>query len=102
MTDHALTLEPASAVAVGHCLAARLRWPLLDAPTTNDHPRPCAWEDFTREELSHMLADFGDQVGYDQRWERYRHVDAERFHALPRDEQSRRVTAAQYPEGDAR
>ena len=98
MTGDRLTLEPASAVAVGHCLAARLRRPLLDAPATNDHPRPCAWEDFTREELSHMLADFGVEAGYDQRWERYRHVDAERFHALPRSEQSRRVHHAQYPE----
>lgn len=88
----ALTLEPASACAVARCLVSRLQG------KSPSHPRPCAWEDWTRQELADMLADFNEAAGYDDRWNRYRHVDAERFHALPRDEQARRIHAAQYPE----
>lgn len=89
-----LILDPASAVAVGRCLLARVGTP---ASVTNDHPRVCAWEDFTNADLARMLDDFNAEVGWDDRWSRFRHVDAERFHALPKPEQQRRIALAQYP-----
>lgn len=95
-----LILDPASAVAVGKCLVTRLWKPgvgTLDVSAL--HPRPCAWEDFTRDELARMLGDFNHEADYDARWERYRNPIVERFHALPRTEQARLVRLAQYPEG---
>ena len=84
-----LTLEPASAVAVAKCLVSRSR-PVAGLNHADYHPRPCAWEDFTRDDLSRLLDDFNAEARY--------HVDVERFHALPRSEQARLVLAAQYPD----
>jgi len=84
-----LNLEPASAVAVAKCLVARSR-PISGVTLPDYHPRPCAWEDFTRADLSRLLEDF--------HVESRGHVDVERFHALPRSEQARLVMAAQYPD----
>jgi hypothetical protein len=99
----ALNLEPASAVAAGKCLMSRIWKPGMAGGNPDAyHPRPCAWEDFTRQELVHMLDDFNAAAGYDARHERYHHVDAERFHALPRSEQARLVRLAQYPDAEER
>lgn len=84
-----MILEPASAVAVAKCLVARSR-PISGVTLPDYHPRPCVWEDFSRDDLSRMLADF--------HVESRGHIDVERFQSLPRDHQARLVRAAQYPE----
>ena len=95
-----LILDPPSAVAVGKCLMARIWRAVMGIPSPDAfHPRPCAWEDYSRSDLDRMLRDFNDAAGYDARWERYRNIEVERFHALSRPEQARLVRAAQYPEG---
>ncbi len=91
------TLEPASAVAAAKCLTARLWVPGMGALDPGAlHPRPCAWEDFTRDELAHLLADFNSEAGYNDRTNRYADQAVQRFRASP--DQSRQVRAAQYPE----
>jgi len=90
------TLEPASAVAAAKCLVSRLWVPGTMPDPAAFHPRPCAWEDFTRDELAHMLADFNAEAGYDDRTNRYADQAVQRFRASP--DQSRQVRAAQYPE----
>lgn len=92
-----LILDPASAIAVSRCLLARVGTPVA---VTNDHPRPCAWEDYTRADLARMLDDFNAEAGYTDRHEpagRFVHLDVQRFHCLPKPEQQRRIAAAQYP-----
>jgi hypothetical protein len=74
----ALNLDPPSAVAAGKCLMSRIWKPGMAGGNPDAyHPRPCAWEDFTRQELAHMLDDFNAIIaavaaevfcGCGQRW----------------------------------
>lgn len=94
-------LDPASAVAASYCLIARL-WTVASAVNLDvdaQHPRPCAWEDWSRADLAAMLADFHNAAQYDPRWG-WNDAAVQRFRALPADEQKRQVRAAQYPEED--
>lgn len=94
-----MTLDPASAVAAAKCLASRI-W--INAPRSLGdvsafHPRPCAWEDWTKDDLVRLLDDFNQQAGYEANSDRYASIPIERFRALPRAEQARLVQLAQYP-----
>ena len=87
----ALTLEPASAVAVAHCLVSRLQG------ASRVHPRPCAWEDYTRAELARMLDRFHVEAEYTDR-HGWRAPEVERFRSLTPSDQRAAVHAAQYQE----
>jgi hypothetical protein len=89
MTD--LILDPPSAVAVSLCLISR-----IDG-SSEAHPRPCAWEDWSRAELAEMIATFHDQAERDERYG-WRDETVRRFRTLPPTEQRRLVVAVQYPE----
>jgi hypothetical protein len=93
-----MTLDPASAVAAAKCLTARLWTPSKESVLDPGafHPRPCAWEDYTRPELVRMLHDFNLAVGYDDRSNRYEDPEVQRFRT--RADQSALVRTAQYPE----
>ena len=94
-----LVLDPPSAVAAAKCLISRIWRPGLgNLDPFSFHPRPCAWEDFTRDELSRMLDDFNAETVYDPRRGRYGHVAVDRVRALPHADQVRLVRAAQYPD----
>lgn len=94
-------LDPPSAVAVARCLIARL-WPLssIGAAVDADHPRPCAWEDWSRDDLHAMLDAFHEQAGYDPRYG-WADPAVQRFRAMTAHEQRQLVRAAQYPETEA-
>lgn len=82
-------LDAPSAVAVAKCVVARLWKPSFGELRPDAfHPRPCAWEDFTKDELLTMLDGFNTSGDAERRW----------FMALPGDEQARLVRACQYPE----
>ncbi len=87
-----MTLDPASAAAVSRCLIARL------TGGSSVHPRPCAWEDYGRTDLAHLLADFNDDARYDDRSGRYLSAPVEQWRIQPHAAQDRQITAAQYPE----
>ena len=91
LNPNGLTLDPPSAVAVAHCLVARLNG------LSKIHPRPCAWEDYTRPELAEMLATFHRQAEYSDRGG-WRDIGVERFRALTQPEQRALVASAMYPE----
>lgn len=92
LNPNGLTLDPPSAVAVAHCLVSRLNG------ASKIHPRPCAWEDYTRPELADMLATFHRQAEYSERGG-WRDIGVERFRALTQQDQRALVAAAMYPEG---
>lgn len=88
-----LVLDPPSAVAASRCLITRL-WKM--APIALDdafHPRPCAWEDWSRRDLAQMLDDFNRTP--------VTHPDIERFRRMTQHEQRAAIRAAQYPEAAA-
>ena len=94
MTD--LVLDPPSAIAAARCLIAR-QWrlpSLANIQTDAMHPRPCAWEDWSRQELADMLTAFNADAWYDGR----PHPDVDRFRRLTFPEQRSAIRAAQYPE----
>jgi hypothetical protein len=91
LNPNGLVLDPPSAVAVAHCLIAR-----LDGKSES-HPRPCAWEEWSRAELVEMLATFHEQAEYDPR-SGWRDIGVERFRSLTQQEQRALVVAAQYGE----
>lgn len=92
----ALVIDPSSAVAAAKCLAARLWDDLGMRVPPETHPRPCLWEDWTKESLVGLLVEFHNQVGYDIDTDGYASIDVQRFRALPRSEQVRMVRDAQY------
>lgn len=92
-----MTLEPASAIAAAKCLASRL-WTTGLFDVSSFHPRPCAWEDWSKDALVEMLRDFNLDAAYDIDSDRYSSTAVERFRGLHRTEQARLVAAAQYPE----
>lgn len=98
LNPNGLVLDPPSAVAVARCLISRL-W-TRTSPVRIDvgsmHPRPCAWEEWSRSELAAMLDTFHEQAEWSPRWG-WRDVGVERFRALTQQEQRAAVTAAQYP-----
>lgn len=95
MTD-TLVLDPPSAVAASRCLIARL-WRLLslaNIQTDAIHPRPCAWEDWDRDDLARMLDAFNADAWHDGR----PHPAVDRFRRLTVPEQRAAIRLAQYPE----
>lgn len=91
LNPNGLVLDPPAAVAVAHCLIAR-----LDGKSES-HPRPCAWEEWSRAELAAMLATFHEQAEWTDRYG-WRDIGVERFRTLTQQDQRRLVVAAQYPE----
>jgi hypothetical protein len=86
--------EPASAVAAGICLTARL---IADG-RTDRHPRPCGWCDWPTDDLSRMLAGFEAWAERDEKGVP-RRLEVVQFQSLPGREQAELVLAAQsFPE----
>lgn len=102
LNPNGLVLDPPSAVAVARCLIARLwRTPsVANLDVDAMHPRPCAWEEWSRDDLAAMLATFHRQAEYhpDRGW---RDIGVDRFRRLTQPEQRRMVRAAQYGEATA-
>jgi hypothetical protein len=84
--------EAAAAYAAARCLAARVRDPLHRI--TTDHPTTCGWCDYPTDVLDRMVRGFNELADYDRR-NGTSASDAVAFDRLDRDEQRRRVTAAQ-------
>ncbi|HXU84914.1 MAG TPA: hypothetical protein VN773_03850, partial [Verrucomicrobiae bacterium] len=84
--------EAAAAYAAARCLAARVRDPLHRI--TTDHPTTCGWCDYPTDLLDRMVRGFNELADYDRR-NGTSASDAVAFDRLERDEQRRRVTAAQ-------
>jgi hypothetical protein len=84
--------EPASAIAAGLCLTARL---LSNGVDKGRHPRPCGWCDYAVEELRQLVDGFNAWAGYDERRGTYSRFEASVFQGLPASEQARLVLAAQ-------
>lgn len=87
-----MLFEPASAVAAGHCLTARL---VDKDATTNAHPRRCGWCDFPLDALRQLIDGFNEWAGFDPKTGKYAQHDARAFQGLPQREQARLVLEAQ-------
>lgn len=84
--------EAAAAYAAARCLAARVRDPRQRM--TTDHPTRCGWCDYPTSVLDGMVRGFNAAVDFDGR-NGTTVTDAAEFGRLGRDEQRRRVSAAQ-------
>jgi hypothetical protein len=91
LNPNGLVLDPPSAVAVALCLIAR-----IDGDS-KAHPRPCAWEEWSRADLAAMLDTFHRQAEWSDRGG-WRDIGVERFRTLTAQDQRRLVVAAQYAE----
>lgn len=85
--------DPAVAVVVADCLAARSA---PRAGVTSRHPGRCDWCDFPADYLARLLDGWNDWAGPRDRGRGtvYGRHDARVFSELPRDEQARRIQAA--------
>jgi len=97
-----MTLDPPSAVAASKCLMARL-WRTGTGALSPDafHPRICAWDDYSRDDLTHLLADFNEEARYEPRSGRYMDSVVETWRLQPHDAQARQIAAAQHPDTEA-
>lgn len=84
--------EAAAAYAAARCLAARVRDP--DHRVTTDHPTRCGWCDYPTSVVDGMVRGFNEAVDFDRR-NGTSVTDADAFDRLDRDEQRRRISAAQ-------
>lgn len=91
LNPNGLVLDPPAAVAVAYCLISR-----FDGPS-EAHPRPCVWDEWSRQDLAAMLDTFHEQAEWTPRYG-WRDIGVERFRTLTQQDQRRLVVAAQYPD----
>lgn len=84
--------EAAAAYAAARCLAARVRD--QRHRVTTDHPTRCGWCDYPTSVLDGMVRGFNAAVDFDGR-NGTTVTDVAEFGRLGRDEQRRRISAAQ-------
>lgn len=91
MTETPVLFEPASAIAAGICLTARI---LADGRTER-HPRPCGWCDYPPDALQRMVDGFNAWAGWSERTHTYQRHDARVFAELKPATQAAMVLEAQ-------
>ena len=96
----AVITEPEVAVAIGRCVTAR-SLATVTRQVTSQHPRRCAWCDYPLAELARMVEGYNAWAGYSERSGTYQRHEARVFAELPRDEQVRRIVAAQGLESES-
>ena len=92
MTAALATHDPAVAVAMSRCLAARFRDP--DHRSTPSHELACGWCDYPDDEIKRAVEEFNAWADYN-RHGISRHHDVRVFREQPKAEQERAIAAAQ-------
>jgi hypothetical protein len=92
MTTALHTEEPAVAVAMGLCLAARTLDPQRQ---TRRHPGPCGWCDFPAEELDAAVREFNAWAQFDDRRGTTARHATRMFAERPGPERERLIVEAQ-------
>lgn len=93
MSPTLATTDPAIAVAMARCLAARSLDPAR--PVTRQHDRRCGWCDWPVDELRVGVEAFNAWAGFDDRANTTRHHKTRVFAELPRDRREELIVAAQ-------
>lgn len=93
MTTMLATEDPAIAVAMGLCLAARV----VDEQrrVTARHPRPCGWCDYPTTELDVAVREFNEWAGFDDRRSTSGRHATRAFAELRADKREALIVAAQ-------